>query len=219
MAISGVTDIVYVNNSSDQTIENFINEKFADYLTATHQTANQNVYCHIKDKDNNEIMKITLHLAGGSSAYIDLYNHSGSTKQIGIAASNSNRVHWSVYACTNGLLIYGVTANNDEIIAYITINEDGTIIYGASPSTTTAQVPTEFYTGVWDNNLYTTTATIHEAGSTSLLNLVYAGDYGVVSVAEKGYFALYAQYPHAIGVLNLNDKIYLTNGWFVIADE
>lgn len=217
MAISGVTNITYTYGSTDQTIENFINEKFGDYVTATHEVSGAHIYCHIKDKDNHEIIKLHLHEQGGSYTDIFTYNTSGQVSDVKVSGSTVG--HWSVYSCTNGLLIRVVNESSSEAWAYITVNSDGQLIYGTSPTTTTAQSPTSFTTIVWDLPAYTTTATSRSAGSTSLLNMVHNGGYGEVSIAENAYFALYNQYPHATGVLNLNDKIYLSNGWFVLADE
>ena len=216
MAISGITNITYSYQSQDQTLENFINEKFGDYVTATHEVSSAHIYCHIKDKDNHEIIKLHLHEQGGSYTNIYTYNTSGQVSNIQVSGSTVG--HWSVYSCSNGLLIRVVNESSSEAWAFIGVNSDSKLIYGTSPTTTTAQSPTSFQTIVWDLSAYTTTATSRTAGSTSLLNLVHNGGYGELSVAENIYFALYTQYPHTIGVLNLNDEFYITNGWFVIKD-
>lgn len=218
MAISGITNITYSMGQSRDPITDFINAKFSGVLTATHteDTTNQLVEIHITDTNNHEIMKLSVYYLLGDDCYIHFYNHSGTVTSYAIP--NGTKGHWSVYACSNGLLIRAVNESNDEMWAYISINEDGTIIYGGSPKADTAVSPTSFLTVVWGLSPYTTTATSREAGCTSLANLIHNGGYGELSVAEYAYFALYNQYPHTIGVLNLGDNLYISNGWFVIKD-
>lgn len=216
MAISGITNITFTNGQQNNPLVDFINEKFGDYVTATHEVSGAHVYCHIKDKDDHEIIKLHLFEQGGSNTNIYTYNTNGQVSNE--AVSGSTKGHWSIYSCTNGLLIRVVNESSSEAWGFITVNSDGKLIYGTSPTTTTAQSPTTFSTIVWELPAYTTTATSRSAGSTSLLNMVHNGEYGEVSIAENCYFALYNQYPHTPGVLNLNDKIYLSNGWFVIED-
>ena len=219
MAISGITNIVYSMGMDTDPIVDFINEKFSGKLVATHQEStgtDKYTYIHIADTNNHEIIRLqTYHLSGYSTNAV-LYNHSGTIGTYDVLGGEAG--HWSAYACTNGLLIRDVNGSNAEMWIYITFNEDDTIIYGISPTTTTGQSPTSFVTATWSLSPYTTTATSREAGCTSLANLIHNGGYGELSVAEYAYFALYNQYPHTIGVLNLGDNLYISNGWFVIKD-
>lgn len=216
MAISGLLDIHYTIGMSTDPIVDFINTKFSDKLVATHEeNINTGTKIHIKDTNNHEIMRL-LTFYEGAATTATLYNHSGTIGTYNL--SNGTKAHWSIYACTNGLLIRDVNESAAEMWIYITFNEDGTIIYGISPATTTGQSPTSFVTATWDLSEYTTTATSREAGCTSLANLIHNGGYGELSVAEYAYFALYNQYPHTIGILNLGDNLYISNGWFVIKD-
>ena len=112
MAISGITNITYTYQSQDQTLENFINEKFGDYVTATHEVSSAHIYCHIKDKDNHEIIKLHLHEQGGSYTNIYTYNTSGQVSNVQVSGSTAG--HWSVYSCSNGLLIRVVNESSSE---------------------------------------------------------------------------------------------------------
>lgn len=214
MAISGITNITFETGQTADPLADFINEKFSGTLTATHENVTNWTETHISDSNNHKIM--TLVTSTGSTSQIILYNHSGTVYTYELA--NGAAAHWSIYACTNGLLVRDVNESGAEIWGYITFNEDGAIIYGGSPSTSTGQSPPTFITATWNLTAYTTTATSREAGCTSLANLIHNGGYGELSVAENAYFALYNQYPHTIGVLNLGDNLYISNGWFVIKD-
>lgn len=217
MAIAGIADITYSMGQSTDPIVDFINTKFNGVLTATHDedSDNNTIDIHITDANNHEIIDLLVY-NGSSSAKVLIYNHSGNATTYSL--SSSNTAHWGIYTCSHGLLLRCVNNLSVEMWAYITINDDGTVIYGGSPSKSTGTSPTEFTTHIWALSPYTTTATSRIAGSTSLLNLVYNGDFGVVSISQYGYFALYNQYPYTIGVINLNDALYISNGWFMIRD-
>ena len=215
MSISGVTNIAFTTGQETDPLADLINAKFSN-ISAEHVVGGGSTpYLHIKDSDNHTLITLTLY-NGAGSVYMEIFNHSGNAVTYSLAGGNN--ILWSVYTCTNGLLLRAVNASAYEFWCYVTINENGDVIYGASPSTATASSPTEFKTLVWGLSAYTTTATSREAGCTSLANLIHNGGYGELSVAEYAYFALYNQYPHTIGVLNLGDNLYISNGWFVIKD-
>lgn len=219
MAITGLTDIEYTTGMQSDPLVNFINAKFSGKLVATHEENDISNWTkiHIKDTSEHEIISLQTYHSGESTVTnAILYNHSGTIGTYTVA--NGLDGHWSIYACSNGLLIRDVNESNSEMWVYITFNEDGEIIYGVSPATTTGQSPTTFVTATWSLAAYTTTATSRGAGCTSLANLIHNGGYGELSIAEYAYFALYNQYPHTIGVLNLGDNLYISNGWFVIKD-
>lgn len=219
MAISGVTDIhITGENVADPALTDFINNNYGDKLIASYDkdTDNHILYLNIQDKaSGSRFMQLKIyHRSAGT--YIKIFTHNNNSVE-GIESSGPG--YWSIYGCTNGLLIRSQKDNKrDESWAFITFNADDTIIYGYSATANAGASPTSFKTTVWDSNILTTTVTNVQAGSTSLFNLVYNGPYGDATIAEKAYYAIYAQYPHAIGVLNINDNYYLSCGWFVIAD-
>ena len=219
MAISGILDQTTTDTNPNMAIVDYINTKFGDKLIASQEvnTSFNYVLLNIQEKaEGHRIMQCRLYQASGSSTYIQIYNHNGLVVKYDISGGDLGR--WSLYGCSNGLLIRNFNGTDTEQWAYITFNTDGEVIYGVSDVASTAACPTSFKTVVWNEDALTTTITNVQAGATSLFNLVYKGEYGVTTLAEKAYYAIYAQYPYTIGTLNINDNYYISNGWFVIAD-
>lgn len=219
MAITGIIDQTTTDSNPNMSIVDYINTKFGDKLIASQSvdTTWKYVLLNIQDKTNGyRIMQCRLYQQAAQETYIELYNNNGSVVKITVSGGNAG--HWSIYGCNNGLLIRDVNESNSEAWAFITFNTDGTIIYGVSNTANTGECPTSFKTAVWNEDAITTTISNVQAGATSLFNLVYKGEYGVTTLAEHTYYAIYAQYPYTIGTLDINDKYYISNGWFVIAD-
>ena len=219
MAISGVTDI-YITGESvpDPALTDFINNNYGDKLIASYDvdTTNHILYLNIQDKASGiRFMQLKIyHRSTGT--YIKIFTHNNNSAE-GIESTGPG--YWSIYGCTNGLLIRSQKGDKSkESWAFIAFNSDDNIIYGYSKAADAGASPDSFITTTWDSNMLTTTVSNVQAGSTSLFNLVYNGPYGDTTIAEKAYYAIYAQYPRAIGVLNINDNYYLSCGWFVIAD-
>lgn len=219
MAISGILDQTTTDTNPNMAIVDYINTKFGDKLIASQEVNTEwhYVLLNIQEKaSGRRIMQCRLYQRSGESTYIEIYNSNGLI--VKYAISNGEAGHWSLYGCSNGLLIRNFNGIDTEQWTYITFNTDGEVIYGASDVASTGVCPTSFKTAVWNEDAITTTITNVQAGATSLFNLVYKGEYGVTTLAEKAYYAIYAQYPYTIGTLNINDNYYISNGWFVIAD-
>ena len=219
MAISGITDILITGeNVPDPALTDFINNNYGDKLIASYDadTINHILYLNIKDKTSGiRFMQLKIYNRS-TGTYIKIFSHNDNGIE---AIETTNPGYWSIYGCTNGLLIRSQNADKSiESWGFITFNSDDSIIYGLSKVAAAGASPSNFKTTVWDSNILTTTVSNVQAGSTSLFNLVYNGPYGAATIAEKAYYAIYAQYPRAIGVLNINDNYYLSCGWFVIAD-
>lgn len=219
MAISGVTDILITGERApDPALTDFINNNYGDKLIASYDvdTVNHILYLNIQDKSSGiRFMQLKIyHRSTGT--YIKIFTHNDNSAE---AIESTGPGYWSIYGCTNGLLIRSQKGDKSvEAWGFITFNSDDNIIYGYSKAANAGASPTNFITTTWDSNMLTTTVSNVQASSTSLFNLVYNGPYGDTTIAEKAYYAIYAQYPRAIGVLNINDNYYLSCGWFVIAD-
>lgn len=219
MAISGILDQTTTAANPNMAFVDYINTKFGDKLIASQDVDTSWAYVklNIQDKANGyRIMECMLYQSTARAMWIEIFNHNGSVVKISLGGGDKG--HWSIYGCSNGLLIRSVNESNSEAWAFITFNADGTIIYGTSDVASTGACPASFKTAVWNEDALTTTITNVQAGATSLFNLVYKGEYGVTTLAENAYYAIYAQYPYTIGTLDINDNYYISNGWFVIAD-
>lgn len=219
MAISGILDQTTTATNPNMAFVDYINTKFGDKLIASQEVDTSWAYVslNIQDKANGyRIMQCRLYQSTARAMWIEIFNHNGSVGKISLNGGDKGR--WSIYGCSNGLLIRSVNESNIGAWAFITFNADGTIIYGTSDAANTGACPTSFKTAVWNEDALTTTISNVQAGATSLFNLVYKGEYGVTTLAENAYYAIYAQYPYTIGTLDINDNYYISNGWFVIAD-
>lgn len=219
MAISGVTDIHITGESvPDPALTDFINNNYGDKLIASYDadTTNHILYLNIQDKASGiRFMQLKIY-ERSTGIYTKIFTYNNNAFE---SIGSADPGYWSIYGCTNGLLIRAQKGDKStETWAFITFNSDDNIIYGCSKVAAAGASPESFTTTVWDSNILTTTVSNVQAGSTSLFNLVYNGPYGATTIAEKAYYAIYAQYPRAIGVLNINDNYYLSCGWFVIAD-
>lgn len=204
MAISGI-----INSTSARAVTNFLNSAFGDKLSAT--VSQSNVISITVD--GHEIFRFgTL---GNAEMYDFVFNSSGQIINNNFMYSGSQI---SVVACSNGF-IAEIQNTNYHALYFLTFNNDGTIIYGGTPKIATSSFKyTSFVTTTWNTVSISTTATSLQANSTTLVNLLYQGNFGQNSIAEKGYFALYNQYPSSLGIATLNNKNYIVAGCFYIAD-
>lgn len=205
MAISGI-----INSTSASAFANLLNNTFGDKLTVT------------VDQYNGISITIDGHIIfefntlGDGRMFDYVYNSSGQILYNNNVTYTGARI--SVITSSNGFI---VESKNDQnrALYFLIFNADGTIIYGGTPKIETASFSyTSFKTTTWNTAVISTTATSLQATSTSLINLLYQGNFGQNSIAEKGYFALYNQYPSSLGIATLNNKNYIFAGCFYIAD-
>lgn len=204
MAISGL-----INSQSINAIANFLNEKFGDKIIASASSGT------ITLKIDNHTILVNSTLYDGRMDET-MYNSSGQLLR-------STNVTYSGYgitilACSNGfIMLSGNSA--DRTLYFMTFNADGTIIYGGTPKfSASSYTPANFITTTWNTAAITTTASSLAANSTALVNMIYRGGFGENTIAEKGYFALYNQYPSTYGIITINGNNYISIYCFYIKD-
>lgn len=205
MAISGL-----INSTSVNAIINFLNEKFGDKITAFSSTSGN---ITIKIGDHTILVNNTLYDGRMDET---MYNSSGQLLR-------STNVTYSGYgitilACSNGFIMLSGNSS-DHTLYFMTFNADGTIIYGGTPKfSASSYTPANFKTTTWNTAAITTTASSLAANSTALVNMIYSGGFGENTIAEKGYFALYNQYPSTYGIITINGNNYISIYCFYVKD-
>ena len=149
---------------------------------------------------------------GGLKVY---YNNGGSSFEIG---SSSSEIHYTILACTNGIIIQALTYSGTTEIksAFMSFNSDGTLIYGAPYKTDSLANPRVCRSDL--ENFLGNNFTRHLANCTTLANFVTAASLGDANVAaENAYYIPIYQYD-GMGIITLNNEKYITNGYWCIKD-
>lgn len=149
---------------------------------------------------------------GGLKVY---YNNGGSSFEIG---SSSSEIHYTILACTNGIIIQALTYSGTTEIksAFMSFNSDGTLIYGAPYKTDSLANPRVCRSDL--ENFLGNNFTRHLANCTTLANFVTAASLGDANVAaENAYYMPIYQYD-GMGIITLNNEKYITNGYWCIKD-
>lgn len=144
---------------------------------------------------------------GGLKVY---YNNGGSSFEIG---SSSSEIHYTILACTNGIIIQALTYSGTTEIksAFMSFNSDGTLIYGAPYKTDSLANPRVCRSDL--ENFLGNNFTRHLANCTTLANFVTAASLGDANVAaENAYYIPIYQYD-GMGIITLNNEKYITNGY------
>lgn len=205
MAISGL-----INSTSVNAIINFLNEKFGDKITASSPSSGS---IAIKIGNNTILVNNTLYDGRMDET---MYNSSGQLlRSINVTYSGYGI---TILACSNGFIMLSGNSS-DRTLYFMTFNADGTIIYGGTPKfSASSYTPANFVTTTWNTAAITTTAAALAANSTALVNMIYSGGFGENTIAEKGYFALYNQYPSTYGIITINGNNYISIYCFYIKD-
>ena len=149
---------------------------------------------------------------GGLKVY---YNNGGSSFEIG---SSSSEIHYTILACTNGIIIQALTYSGTTEIksAFMSFNSNGTLIYGAPYKTDSLANPRVCRSDL--ENFLGNNFTRHLANCTTLANFVTAASLGDANVAaENAYYIPIYQYD-GMGIITLNNEKYITNGYWCIKD-
>lgn len=205
MAISGL-----INSTSVNAIINFLNEKFGDKITAS-SSSSGNITIKIGDHTifvNNTLYDGRMDEKMYNSSGQLLYSYNTTYGGYGI----------TVLACSNGFIMLSGNSS-DRALYFMTFNADGTIIYGGTPKFSASSYSAgSFITTTWNTAAITTTASSVNANSTALVNMIYSGRFGENTISEKGYFALYNQYPSTYGIITINGNNYISIYCFYLKD-
>ena len=217
MAITG-----NINYSNAQAVS-FINQWASDNnVGISAATTGSYTGIVIKDSDNNTIVNSNDHSSwiGLVAYYNNGASYAGNCAYID-ASSSGHNVVYDIYSCSNGLLIklhdIGTNADTTKFQwALITKNDDGTIRVVVNSSDKAFNNPVcVLYSQA---NTQSCTYTSNLANSTSLSNFVSKGSIGADSSCQYAYFMPLYQYSSA-GIITMNGKNYITNGYWCIQDE
>lgn len=195
--------ITSIMNATPAAAKAFIdNLGFAGITTAVSSSGTNVSYI----KHNNELV------LGGLKVY---YNDGGSSFDLG---SSSSEIHYTILACTNGIIIQFLTSDGTTKInsAFMSFNSDGTLIYGAPYKSDSLANPRVCRSDL--ENYLANNCTRHLANCTTLANFVTAASLGDANVAaENAYYIPIYQYD-GMGIITLNNEKYITNGYWCIKD-
>ena len=214
MAITG-----NINYSNAQAVS-FINQWVSDNnVGISAETAGNYGGILIKDGDNNAI--VSSNNANNWIGFVAYYVGGGAGKYNLIdPTSSGHNVVYDIYSCSNGLLIklHDIGENADTskfqwVLITKTNNDKIAIVVNSDNASYNNPVCC-----IYDQSLaQTCTYTSNLANSTSLTNFVGKGSIGVDSSCQYAFFMPLYQY-NSVGILTLDGKDYITNGYWCIED-
>ena len=209
MAISGFTGI-----QADRVISKInewanANGSSINAVRPSGYESTTNMGLYIKNGDTTIFKTYDDYGASGTGA---IYNNGGSKYNLSSAVASSDATY-DIYFSSHGFMIKQTSGGATDLY-FISLNDDGTVVYGINRGATGTSPVCMRYT---DTGYQSITYTANSANSTSLCNFVAKGAIGEDSSAQYAYFMPLYQYNVA-GILTLNDEQYVTNGYWCIKD-
>ena len=213
MAIIGNTNLTYT-----QVIE-LINAASAVYgwgITASGGIGDKSI--QFVDGNNNKFA-VTCDEKGQSNyPGITVYYNNGSSYTNYYVDSDTNLNVYDIYFCSHGFILqsYASSYPTQRSHLLVTINDDGAIktIFTSNNGAALTSCKCAAYS---DSGYQSCAYTANLANSTSLTNFVSKGSIGVDSSCQYAFFMPLYQY-NTVGILTLDGKDYITNGYWCIED-
>ena len=217
MAITGSIGLEY-----DAAIELINNASVANGwgITAVEGSIGQ-TSIQFKDSNGNKFAATCDEGNGGQPNYpgSTVYFDNGNSVARYYKNTNTGASRYDVYICSHGFIISiyasGYTTQRANLL--ITVNDDGTIKTVFTAASGDAMTTCKCV-GFSENSYQSCSYTANSANSTSLTNFVSKGSIGADSSCQYAYFMPLYQYSTA-GIITMNGKNYITNGYWCIQDE
>lgn len=209
--VSPSTAVTMINNAATANGWNIVASQEGFYLGGEDR-----YHLMIKDTGNHYLIKFNSQYDGGRVGVRLYYNNGSSVMQTYDIDSVRNGIY-DVYICSHGILIDTHFADNKLVPVLITFDENGdAIMVGISDNSHTAVNAkcVRYADAAYQSCAYAANA----ATSTSMANFVTKGQIGENTSVQYAYFMPLYQYSSA-GIITMNGKNYITNGYWCIQDE